>query len=125
MDGREVKLQPSQNPTRFGGFKGFIERGSDMDIQVVQHQANLQCLRKMHIHQRFHLQGEVAFGAPLGDRDVPPALTRAESDEQIGRAFTPVVIVIAAALPRQQQEWVGGLRSPVARDIRQNRPPGQ
>lgn len=58
----------------------------------------------MYVHQRFHLQGKVLFGAPFSHRNVPPPLTRAEGDEQIGRAFASVVIVIAATLSRQSRK---------------------
>lgn len=69
-----------------------------MRIELVLNDHNLLGLWKMNIHQVAHAVRPVHFGTLLGDFDIAPVEKWRKEHEQVGNAFTPILVVILLQL---------------------------
>src|SRR3990172_5310319 len=102
MLGRVVELPPLENPSGFGGWKGFVQGRRPMGVHPfpfpnAPHPVRLGIA---FIHQPLHLLGEVQQGATFGDGDVPPTTLRLEEHKQIAGAVALVLVIVAFHLTR-------------------------
>ena len=86
MLGREVKFQPIQNASGFGGFEDIVQGGRVMRIQLIFHEDTAFGLWRTHVDQIMHAHDPVHFDPALGHFDVPPVLKWRKEHEQIGGA---------------------------------------
>src|SRR6516165_1845311 len=100
--GRVNNLQTPNQPTRFLGRKGFVQRAPAVRVEVVHHQRNPLRLGPMHIDQLANSLGPVGLGALVGHYQMPPAGQRLREREHIGRAVAFVFVVEALAAPRRR-----------------------
>lgn len=71
-----------------------------MGIQVILHHHDSLCLGAEFIRQRAQCMGVVQLGAPLRNRDVPPADQELEEDKQVARALALILVVEPLGLIR-------------------------
>jgi hypothetical protein len=60
------------------------------------------------VYQPTHLGGEIHFGPPRGDRDVPPTSLRFDEHKQVRRAIACVLVIIFGDLARLRRQWFTG-----------------
>jgi hypothetical protein len=75
-----------------------------MSGQIVHHDADQVGVRIMDIRQIAHTDSEVSRGSMLGDLHMTPGLMRVEKHEQIGRAITPILVIIPLGLVRCRRD---------------------
>src|ERR671926_837939 len=109
--GRVMQFELLQNPPRFCGGKGFIERGGFVGVEVVQHDPNPLRFRIPDIDQPAHVLGKVQHRALCSDSNMPPASLRFTEQKEVARPVTLVFIVIAGRRAR-----FGGQRHPGLRN---------
>src|SRR5574341_2293525 len=107
MLGRVMKDQAPGNAVSFGGFKGFIERGQLVDVEIIHDHLDALGIGIADIHQPAHLVSKVLSGAVLGDFDVSPVGQRLKEQEQVARPVALIFIVHAPHLTGQG--WKAGL----------------
>src|SRR5262245_21714664 len=90
-----MKHTALEEAMRFARRKGFIQSGRRMRIEIVDHHANYFRLRIIAVHELLHTLGEVLFGTPLGDLDMPPPSTRLEEHKEVAGPVALVLIVVA------------------------------
>src|SRR5574341_659300 len=88
MFGSVMELQLASNAAGLGWLKDFIQDLRFVGVEVVKHQPDRQCSWEIDIHQVAQTVGDINFGAPVGDFNVPPAgQGLAHFTDQLVRAF--------------------------------------
>jgi hypothetical protein len=102
---RRMKCQLPRDPACFRRCKGLIQRGGCGGIEVIDDQSDHVCLREMPVDQLLHRHGEVVLGAACRAIDMPPTMQRLDAEEESGRAFAAIRIIVPSGLPRSG--WQG------------------
>src|SRR5574341_926366 len=98
MFGSVMELQLASNAAGLGWLKDFIQDLRFVGVEVVKHQPDRQCSWEIDIHQVAQTVGDINFGAPVGDFNVPPAGQGLEEQKQVTSPFPLVLIVVAQRL---------------------------
>ena len=99
MFGSEVNLDLLANASRFLRFKGLVERGEAMCVQVVHHEHDFLCVWIMDIDEFTEHLCEIVFRAMGADRHVPLASQRFKAQEKTTHALSLIFVVKTLHLP--------------------------
>src|SRR5712692_8257507 len=95
-----MELQTPADALRFSRRESLVQSGQFVGVEVVQHDADLFCLGVTLVYQLLHLDGEVQFGAALGDRHPAPAGQGFDGYKDVGRSLPFVFVVVALSTAR-------------------------
>ena len=95
-----MDLQLLQQAPGFGRNERLIQSSGSVGVEVVHHQDDLLSVGIVEVYQLLYALCPVELGAALGDTDVPPASQRLVDDEQVGRTFSDVLIVVTCSSSR-------------------------
>jgi hypothetical protein len=90
-----VKLQLANDAPSLGRRKGFVECGGRVRVQMVKDDLEEFRLREVQIDQIFNAVGEIGFGAPVGDLNMPPAHMGLYEHRQVAGAFAFILVIVA------------------------------
>ena len=90
-----MELQPASNAPRLLRGIPLVERPKRVDVQVVQHHADLLGVRVVFLDQLPQTLGDIQLGALLGNLDVPPSPVWLEEGKQVARSVALVFVVDA------------------------------
>src|SRR6516165_3645649 len=95
MLGRIVPLEPLDEATCLGGWKGLIERCGLVGAEIVLHEHDLAGSAKVSVGQLLEHLRIVQCGVAVGYVDMPPSFQRCEQHEQVDRAITLILAVVS------------------------------
>ena len=115
-----MELQATRYAPRLLRGIPLVERPERMDVQVVQHDANLLGAWVVFVDQLSQTLGDIQLGTLLGDLDVPPSPMWLEEGKQVAR---PVALVFSRRVPvfQVRQEAAVAYGRGVGRSVRQGR----
>src|SRR5713101_501120 len=111
MKGSVMDLQLLRQSPGFCWFKGLIEGGGRVRVQIVHDQDDLVGLGIVHVDQLAHKVCPVDFGAPLPDLEKALARQRFEGDIDVTPAIGIILIVDSLGMA-----WLHGQGLPQFRD---------
>ncbi len=108
-----MELQATRNaPCLLRGIT-LVERPERVDVQVVQHDADLLSVRIQLLDQLSKTLGDIQLGALLGEPDVSPSPVRLEECKQVARSVALVFVVDA----RRASRFDGKRRSRMVEEL--------
>src|SRR5579859_1355554 len=99
--GSRVKFELAGDAACFGRWKGGVQRGDLVGVEIVQHDANDLRIGIAFVHQPLHLVCKVDRRAPLGDGDMAPASQRLDHHKHIASAVAAVFVIHFASSARR------------------------
>ena len=100
MFGCVVDLDLLANAPGFLRFKGLVERGKIMRVEVIQHQDDLLRIRVLDINEVAKDLGKILLRAMRAHRHMPLARQWLKAHEEVTRALSLLFVVKALDLPR-------------------------
>ena len=93
--GGGVEFKAIQNPACFLRLKGFVKRGREMGIEIIQHHHEFLCVREVYIAELFDAVCPIDTGTGVRHLDMPPAFQRSKHHKQIAHPVPFIFRIVA------------------------------
>ena len=101
---RVMPFEALDQPPGFGGWKGFVERGLAVDVEIVLDQDDGSGVGEVDIGQIFQDVSVVHGGMAIGDFDVAPTFERSKHHEQVGGTVALVLVIETGRASRSHRD---------------------